>query len=323
MGVQMSNISKYSSREIYGRTLLEMGRINEKVIACDADMSNGTSEYLAKEFPLRQVEVGIAEQNLMNVAIGIATTGKLVYANTYSAFASMRACEQVRTFACYPNINLRVIAGHGGLTPGTDGPTHQTTEDMGIMRTIPNMCVIMPADNSATRALLFKTMDWKGPLFFRLVKGFLPDVYDENETFEIGKGKIVREGADVSIIANGDMLYYSLQAAEKLAGQGIQARVVDMHTIKPLDKELVLDCCAKTGAVVTVEDHSIYNGLGSAVAEIIAEERPTPFKRIGVKDTFAESGEFEELLVKYGLSTDDIVRAACEVAGKKQCTMDN
>jgi transketolase len=314
----MSSTASISSRDIYGSTLLEMGRINEKVVACDADMSSGTSEYLAKEFPLRQVDVGIAEQNLMNVAIGIATTGKLVYANTYSAFASMRACEQVRTFACYPNLNLRVIAGHGGLTPGTDGPTHQTTEDMGIMRTIPNMCVIMPADNSATRALLFKTMDWKGPLFFRLVKGFLPDVYNENEIFEIGKGKIVREGADVSIIANGDMLYYTLHAAEKLAEQGIQARVVDMHTIKPLDKELVLDCCAKTGAVVTVEDHSIYNGLGSAVAEIIAEERPTPFKRVGVKDTFAESGEFEELLVKYGLSTDDIVKAACYVIGKKQ-----
>jgi transketolase len=314
----MSSRASISSREIYGRTLLEMGRINEKVVACDADMSSGTSEYLTKEFPSRQIDVGIAEQNLMNVAIGIATTGKLVYANTYSAFASMRACEQVRTFACYPNLNLRVIAGHGGLTPGTDGPTHQTTEDMGIMRTIPNMCVIMPADNSATRALLFKTMEWKGPLFFRLVKGFLPDVYDGNATFEIGKGKIVREGTDVSLIANGDMLYYSLQAAEKLAGQGIRARVVDMYTIKPLDKELVLDCCEKTGAVVTVEDHSIYNGLGSAVAEIIAEEKPTPFKRVGVNDTFAESGEFEELLVKYGLSTDDIVKAACHVVGKKQ-----
>jgi transketolase len=319
----MSNITKCGSRVTYGKTLLEMGRLNQNVVACDADMSVDTSEFLAKEFPLRQVEVGIAEQNLMNVSIGIATTGKLVYANTYSAFASMRACEQIRTFACYPNLNLRVIAGHGGLTPGTDGPTHQATEDMGIMRTIPNMCVIMPADNSATRALLFKTMDWKGPLFFRLVKGFLPDVYDENETFEIGKGKIVREGADVSLIANGDMLFYSLQAAEKLARQGIRARVVDMHTIKPLDTGLVLDCCEKTGAVVTVEDHSIYNGLGSAVAEVIAEERPTPFKRVGVNDTFAESGEFEELLVKYGLSTDDIVRAACEVVGKKQCTMDN
>jgi transketolase len=314
----MSSISQCSSRITYGKTLLEMGRQNRDVVACDADMSNDTSEFLAREFPQRQVDVGIAEQNLMNVAIGIATTGKLVYANTYSAFASMRACEQIRTFACYSNINLRVIAGHGGLTPGSDGPTHQTTEDMGIMRTIPNMCVIMPADNSATRALLFKTMDWKGPIFFRLVKGYLPDVYDENEPFEIGKGKIVREGTDVSIIANGDMLYYSLQAAEKLAGQGILARVVDMHTIKPLDTELVLGCCEETGAIVTVEDHSIYNGLGSAVAEIIAEERPTPFKRVGVKDTFAESGEFEELLVKYGLSIDDIVKAACLVVGKKQ-----
>jgi transketolase len=203
----MSKMSKCNSRVTYGKTLLEMGRQNQNVVACDADMSLDTSEFLAKEFPQRQINVGIAEQNLMNVSIGIATTGKLVYANTYSAFASMRACEQVRTFACYPKINIRIIAGHGGLTPGTDGPTHQATEDMGIMRTIPNMCVIMPADNSATRALLFKTMDWKGPLFFRLVKGVLPDVYEENEPFEIGKGKIVKEGADLSLIANGDMLY--------------------------------------------------------------------------------------------------------------------
>ena len=296
---------------------MEMGRSNKNVVACDADMSVDTSEFLAKEFPDRQINVGIAEQNLINVSVGIASTGKLVYANTYSVFASMRASEQIRTFACYPNINIRVIAGHGGLTPGSDGPTHQTTEDMGIMRTIPNMCVMMPADNTATRALLFKTLDWNGPIFFRLVKGYLPDIYDETESFEIGKGKIVRQGKDVSIIANGDMLHYSLQAAKRLAKQGIQARVVDMHTIKPLDVNLVLDCCEKTGAVVTVEDHSIFNGLGSAVAEIIAEQKPTPFQRVGVKDTFAESGEFEELLVKYGLSVDDIMKTVNRVISKK------
>ena len=313
----MNNMPSISSREMYGRTLLEMGRLNNRVVACDADMSNGASEFFAKEFPDRQVEVGIAEQNLINVSVGIATTGKLVYAHTYSVFTSMRASEQIRTFACYPNIPLRIIAGHGGLTPGTDGPTHQTTEDMGIMRTIPNMSVIMPADNTATRELLFKTLDWPGPVYFRIVKGSLPDIYKPDERFEIGKGKIVREGTDVSIIANGDMLYYALQAADKLIKKGIYARVVDIHTIKPIDKELMLDCCIKTNAIVTVEDHSIYNGLGSAVAEIIAEERPTPFKRVGVKDTFAESGEFEELLTKYGLSVDDIVKAAIHVYSKQ------
>ena len=313
----MNRTPKWDSRVAYGYALLEIGRKNDQVVACDADMCINTSEFFAKEFPDRQIEVGIAEQNLMNVAAGIASTGKLVYANTYSVFASMRASEQIRTFACYPNLNLRIIAGHGGLTPGTDGPTHQTTEDLGIMRTIPNMCVVSPADNTAIRCLLFETLDWKGPIFFRLVKGFLPDVYEENETFIIGKGKIVQEGKDISIISNGIMLSYALKAAEKLRQKGISTRIVDMHTIKPLDKELVLDCCEKTGAIVTVEDHSIYNGLGSAVAEIIAEERPTPFKRIGVNDTFAESGEFEELLTKYGYSTDDIVKAATCVIAKK------
>ena len=313
----MNSTPKWNSRVAYGHALLEIGRINKNVVACDADMCVDTSEFFAKEFPHREVNVGIAEQNLMNVAAGIASTGKLVYANTYSVFASMRASEQVRTFSCYPNLNLRIIAGHGGLTPGTDGPTHQTTEDLGIMRTLPNMSVVSPADNTAIRGLLFKTLDWKGPVFFRLVKGFLLNVYDENEKFEIGKGKITREGKDVTIISNGIMLSYALKAADKLKEQDISTRVVDMHTIKPLDKELVLDCCEKTGAVVTVEDHNIYNGLGSAVAEIIAEEKPTPFKRVGVKDTFAESGEFEELLVKYGYSTDDIVEAAKDVVGKR------
>jgi transketolase len=280
-------------------------------------MSLDTSELLAKEFPQRQVEVGIAEQNLMNVAIGIATTGKLVYANTYSVFASMRACEQIRTFACYSNINIKIVASHGGLTPGNDGPTHQAIEDMGIMRSLPNMCVLMPADFNATKALIKKTLEWKTPVFVRLTRDAVPCIYGEDEKFEIGKGKVIREGKDVSIIANGDMVYHALQAADALSGSGIRARVVDMHTIKPIDTELVLECCKTTDAIVTVEDHNILNGLGSAVAEIIGEHKPVPIQRVGIKDRFAESGEYQELLNKYGLSVSDIVKAAMSVIARK------
>jgi transketolase len=307
------------TREASGQILVEMGRENENIVVCEADIGKSTKTcYFAKEFPERYINAGIAEQNLMNMAVGLASAGKAVFASTYSVFASMRACEQIRTFACYPNINIKIIASHGGLTPGNDGPTHQAIEDMGIMRSLPNMCVLMPADFNATRVLIKKTLEWKTPVFVRLTRDAVPCIYGEEEKFEIGKGKVVKEGKDVSIIANGDMVYHSLQAAEALLGSGIQARVVDMHTIKPLDTELVLDCCKATGALVTVEDHNILNGLGSAVAEIIAEQQLVPLQRVGVKDRFAESGEYQELLNKYGLSVLDIVKAVRFVIARKE-----
>jgi transketolase len=307
-----------STREASGQILVEMGRENKDIVVCEADIGKSTKTcYFAKEFPERYINAGIAEQNLMNMAIGLASTGKTVFASTYSVFASMRACEQIRTFACYPNINIKIIASHGGLTSGNDGPTHQAIEDMGIMRSLPNMCVLMPADFNATKELIKKTLEWETPVFVRLTRDAVPCIYGEAEKFEIGKGKVVREGKDVSIIANGDMVYHALQAAEALSGSGVQARVVDMHTIKPIDTELVLDCCKATGAIVTVEDHNIMNGLGSAVAEIIAEQNLVPLQIVGIKDRFAESGEYRELLNKYGLSVSDIVKAALSTIERK------
>jgi transketolase len=306
------------TREASGQILVEMGRANKDIVVCEADIGKSTKTcYFAKEFPERYINAGIAEQNLMNMAVGLASAGKIVFASTYSVFASMRACEQIRTFACYPNINIKIVASHGGLTPGNDGPTHQAIEDMGIMRSLPNMCVLMPADFNSTKALIKKTLEWKTPIFVRLTRDAVPCIYDENEKFEIGKGKVVKEGKDVTIIANGDMVYQAMQAAEALLGLGIQARVVDMHTIKPIDTELVLDCCKDTGAIVTVEDHNILNGLGSAVAEIIGEHKLVPIQRVGIKDRFAESGKYQELLTKYGLSVSDIVKAARAVIARK------
>jgi transketolase len=307
------------TREASGQILVEMGRANEDIVVCEADIGKSTKTcYFAKEFPGRYINVGIAEQNLMNMAVGLASAGKTVFASTYSVFASMRACEQIRTFACYPNINIKIVASHGGLTPGNDGPTHQAIEDMGIMRSLPNMCVLMPADFNATKALIQKTLEWKTPVFVRLTRDAVPCIYDEKEKFEIGKGKVVKEGKDVTIIANGDMVYHALQAADVLLSSGIHARVVDMHTIKPIDMELVLDSCKATGAIVTVEDHNIINGLGSAVAEIIAEHKLVPIQRVGIKDRFAESGEYQELLNKYGLSVTDIVKAVMSVIERKE-----
>jgi transketolase len=306
------------TREASGQVLVEMGRENDNIVVCEADIGKSTKTcYFAKEFPERYINAGIAEQNMMNMAIGLASAGKTVFVSTYSVFASMRACEQIRTFACYPNINIKIVASHGGLTPGNDGPTHQAIEDMGIMRSFPNMCVIMPADFNSTKALLKETLEWKTPVFVRLTRDGVPCIYSEDENFEIGKGKIVKEGSDVSIIANGDMVYHALQAADVLLDQGVHARVLDMHTIKPIDTELVLDCCKATGAVVTVEDHNILNGLGSAVAEIIAERNLVPLQRVGIKDRFAESGKYQELLNKYGLSVSDIVEAAMAVIERK------
>jgi transketolase len=307
------------TREASGQTLVEIGKENKDIVVCEADIGKSTKTcYFAKEFPERYLNVGIAEQNMMNMAVGLASAGKTVFVSTYSVFASMRACEQIRTFACYPNINIKIVASHGGLTPGNDGPTHQAIEDMGIMRSLPNMCVMMPADFNSTKALIKKTLEWKTPIFVRLTRDAVPCIYGENEKFEIGKGKVVKEGKDATIIANGDMVYHALQAAESLLALDIHARVVDMHTIKPIDTELVLDCCETTGAIVTVEDHNILNGLGSAVAEIIAEKNLVPLQRVGIKDRFAESGQYQELLNKYGLSAADIVKAVMAVIDRRR-----
>jgi len=271
----------------------------------------------ARKFPERFFNVGIAEQNEMGIAAGMATTGKIVFASTYAVFASMRACEQVRTFIAHTRSNVKIAASHGGLTGTTDGVTHQGTEDMGIMRTIPNMTIIMPADAVATRKIVKELAEHRGPAYLRLTKIPMPIIYDEETDFQIGRAVQLRDGNDVTIIAIGDMVIRALEAADLLDNNGIRARVLDMHTLKPVDKGAVIKAAEQTGAIVTVEDHNILNGLGSAVAEIIVENRPVPMERIGLRDTFAESGEYEGLLEKYGLNTRHITEAARKVMGRK------
>ena len=271
----------------------------------------------ARKFPERFFNVGIAEQNEMGIAAGMATTGKIVFASTYAVFASMRACEQVRTFIAHTRSNVKIAASHGGLTGTTDGVTHQGTEDMGIMRTIPDMTIIMPADAVATRKIVKELAEHRGPAYLRLTKIPMPIIYDEETDFQIGRAVQLRDGNDVTIIAIGDMVIRALEAADLLDNNGIRARVLDMHTLKPVDKGAVIKAAEQTGAIVTVEDHNILNGLGSAVAEVVVENRPVPMERIGLRDTFAESGEYEELLEKYGLNTRHITEAARKVMGRK------
>lgn len=311
-------MEKIPTRIAYGQALAELGEENDRVVVIDADISKITGTHLfARRFPERFFNVGIAEQNEMGIAAGMATTGKIVFASTYAVFASMRACEQVRTFIAHTRSNVKIAASHGGLTGTTDGVTHQGTEDMGIMRTIPDMTIIMPADAVATRKIVKELAEHQGPAYLRLTKIPMPVIYDEEADFQIGRAVQLRDGNDVTIIAIGDMVIRALEAADLLDNNGIRARVLDMHTLKPVDKGAVIKAAEQTGAIVTVEDHNILNGLGSAVAEVVVENRPIPMERIGLRDTFAESGEYEELLEKYGLNTRHITEAARKVMGRK------
>lgn len=299
------------TREAYGKAIEMLGDKDQTMVVLDADISKSTrTVYFAEKHPDRFINVGVAEQNMFGIAAGLATCGKTPFCSTYSVFASMRACEQIRTAICYPNLNVKICVSHGGITPANDGVTHQAIEDMGIMRTLPNMTVVMPADWNATTKLVQAAHELNGPVYIRFTRDKVPDIYDENETFEIGKAKVLQQGKDVTIAAIGDMLQHALKAADILKGSGIEADVIDVHTLKPLDKETLSVSIKKTKAVVTVENHSIINGLGSAVSELIAEKIPARLKRIGLKDTFAESGKYEELLEKYGMSCGHIVDEA-------------
>lgn len=311
-------MEKIPTRIAYGQALAELGEENDRVVVIDADISKITgTHFFARKFPERFFNVGIAEQNEMGIAAGMATTGKIVFASTYAVFASMRACEQVRTFIAHTRSNVKIAASHGGLTGTTDGVTHQGTEDMGIMRTIPDMTIIMPADAIATRKIVRGLAEHQGPAYLRLTKIPMPIIYDEETDIQIGRAVQLRDGDDVTIIAIGDMVIRALEAADLLDNNGIRARVLDMHTLKPVDKGAVIKAAEQTGAIVTVEDHNILNGLGSAVAEVVVENRPVPMERIGLRDTFAESGEYEELLEKYDLNTRHIAEAARKAMGRK------
>ena len=302
---------KIPTRNGFGDEIVALGKENKDILVVDADIGKSckTGEF-RKTLPAQYLNVGIAEQNCAGVAAGLATCGKVPFVVTYAAFGSMRMCEMIRQEIAYPKLNVKIACSHGGVTPANDGASHQAIEDMGILRSIPNMTVVMPADYNAARKLVREAAGFEGPVYLRFTRDAVPVIYDEDECFEIGKAKLLREGRDVAILANGDTLCLALRAAEQLAAEGIEARVLDVHTIKPLDHEAVTACIEEIGRIVTVEDHNILNGLGSAVCELVAEAGKGKVKRIGIQDAFGQSAPYQRLLEMNGITVENIVAAA-------------
>ena len=306
---------KIATREAYGKALAVLANTNENVVVLDADLSKSTKTADFKAVaPERFFNMGIAEGNMMGVAAGLSTCGKVPFVSTFAMFAAGRAFEQIRNSICYPKLNVKVCATHAGLTVGEDGASHQAIEDISLMRSVPNMVVINPADDIETEAAIKAVAEMEGPCYVRLGRMAVSRVNDEtNYNFVIGKGITLAEGNDVAIIATGIMVEAALEAKEELAKEGINARVINIHTIKPIDEELIIKAAKETGVIVTAEEHSIIGGLGSAVAEVVSENCPVPVLRVGVKDTFGESGKPNELLEKYGLTSNNIVNKVKEV----------
>jgi len=306
-------------RDAFGEMLVKLGAEIPNLVVLDADISSSLKTgAFAKAYPDRHVNFGVAEQDMLLGAAGLATVGLIPLACTYATFATLRGCEQIRSFICYPRLNVKVICSHGGLEVGWDGPTHQGTEDVAIMRALPNMTVVVPADATAVPALLRQIVALDGPAYFRMGRNPVPVIYDSTQEFTVGRAITVRQGSDLTIIAMGVMVSLALDAADELAREGIQARVLDMHTVKPLDGEAVLRAAEETGAIVTAEDHSIIGGLGGAVAEYLAEHAPVPVARVGIPDTFCRSGDPAELFPLYGMAASDIVAAAKRVLAKRE-----
>ena len=304
----MSEVKKIATRESYGNALAELGATCPDLVVLDADLSGATKTgTFKKAFPERHINCGIAEGNMMTVAAGIATTGKVPFASSFAMFAAGRAFEQVRNSIGYPHLNVKIGATHAGISVGEDGATHQCNEDIALMRAIPGMVVINPADDIEAKAAVKAAYEYVGPVYLRFGRLAVPVINDNADyKFEIGKGIVLREGKDVAIIATGLEVGESLAAAEMLAADGIDAKVINIHTIKPLDEELVVAAAKETGKVVTVEEHSVIGGLGSAVAEVLSEKAPTKMLKIGVNDTFGESGPAVALIKKYGLDAESI-----------------
>ncbi|CEH32699.1 transketolase family protein [Romboutsia lituseburensis] len=311
-------MSKIATREAYGKALVKLGQVNDQVVVLDADLSKSTkTNDFYKAFPERFFNMGIAEQNLIGAACGLATAGKIPFASSFAMFATGRAFEIIRNSVCYPKLNVKVCATHAGLTVGEDGASHESIEDMAIMRSIPNMTVLVPADGVEAEQMIFTAAKTYGPMYVRLGRSAVPTLFDENYKFEIGKGVVVREGNDATIIACGIMVNEAVEACEALKSEGINVRVINMSTIKPIDRELILTAAKETGAIITAEEHSIIGGLGSAVSEVVSEECPVIVRKVGVKDVFGESGTPSELLKKHGLTAQDIVVAVKEAISKK------
>ena len=307
----MSQRKKIATRESYGRTLAELGKEHEDFLVLDADLAGSTkTAVFRKAFPERHINCGIAEQNMIGVAAGIAATGRVAFASSFAMFAAGRAYEQIRNSVGYPQLNVKIAATHGGISVGEDGATHQCNEDFALMRTIPGMVVMVPSDDVEAAAMVRAAYEHKGPVYMRFSRLATP-VFNNPETyrFEIGKAITMREGKDVAIIAAGLPVASAMEAAEKLAAEGIEARVIDMHTIKPLDEAAVLRAAKEIGKIVTVEEHSVIGGLGSAVAEVLAEQCPAKLKRVGVYDRYTESGPAEALIHHYGLDGEGVYSA--------------
>ena len=314
----MSELKKVATRAGFGEEILKLGKENLDILVIDADIGKSckTGDFrkeLSSEYhddKNQYVNVGIAEQNAAGVAAGLATCGKVPFVVTYAVFGSLRMCEMIRQEICYPNLNVKIACSHGGLTPANDGASHQAIEDMGVLRTLPNMTVIMPADYVAAKKLTRQAAETYGPMYLRFTRDAIPQIYDEDAEFVIGKANQLKEGKDVAIIANGDTVRLAIEAANLLEEKGISVRVLDMHTIKPLDVEAVTACVNEIGKIITVEDHNIMNGLGSAVCEVAAELGKGIVKRIGIQDQFGQSAPYERLLAINGITVENIVETA-------------
>ena len=311
-------MEKQATREAYGQALEELGAVRQDVVALDADLSGSTKTAMfRKKFPERFFNMGIAEQNLMGVAAGFAAAGKVPFASTFAVFATGRAYDQIRNSICYPRLNVKIAATHAGITVGEDGGSHQALEDINLMRGLPNMTVLVPADGPEAKKAVKAAAEFEGPVYIRLGRSGVPIITDDNTPFEIGKGNVMREGSDVTIIACGIMVAKALDAAELLAEDGVSAAVIDMSTIKPIDSALITEWAEKTGAIVTAEEHNIYGGLGSAVAEVLVENKPVPMDRLGIEDVFGESGTGDALVEKFNLTKEAIAEKAKRVIARK------
>lgn len=315
----MKEIVKEATRDAYGRALIALGHKYPGVVVMDADLSKSTKTAgFAKAFPGRFINAGIAEQNMMGMAAGLAVSGKTVFASTFAIFATGRAFEQVRNSLAYAGLDVKICATHAGITVGEDGASHQSVEDIGLMRTLPNITVLVPSDGIMTEKMIELACQTPGLFYIRLGRAAVPAIYPADLDFQVGRGIELREGSDVAIIACGIMTGVALEAAAELEARGISAAVADMPSIKPLDQELVLRLARQAGAIVTVEEHSIYGGLGSAVCETVAENHPVPVKRIGIRDQFGQSGSPQELLDLYGLNAAAIKSAALDLLNMKK-----
>jgi transketolase len=308
-----------ATREAFGRTLVELGRENRDIVVCDADLSHSTmTTYFAKEFPDRFFSCGIAEANMVAIGAGLACAGKIPFVSSFSAFVMTKGFEQLRVCAAYPKVNLKVVGTHSGISIGEDGPSQMSVEETALACSLAGFVVLSPADEAATKALVRLAAAHVGPVFIRTGRPKVPIVYGADQKFEIGKAIQVVEGSDVAIVANGLLVAQAILAAERLEGEGISARVIDMHTVKPLDREAIRRASAETGALVVAEEHLVDGGLGVRVAQVVAETAPCPMEFVGIHDTYAESGQPDELLDKYGLVARDVAAAVRKVVARKR-----